>query len=371
MKFLFLFSTSTLTGQAAQSFNILRHLVIKGHKVFVVTDQNREGDLNSRICSTGARLIQNVSISNKNKFFKKIKEIKEIQSIVMDLLPDFVITSFSNEHFLSYLAIRKLSHRIKIVRFFHNYYIRTDFVHRNLYSNTDIFIFFDNDILGNFKTKYNSIKDRLFLLPTSVDTKFYIPRDNNRESFGLKNTDFVIGYVGMFQKGRMHKELIDSFFHIKKRIENAKILMVGSGETLKEVMKYAYKRGNKEDIIFTGFIEDTKLVDAYNTMDIFILLKGGHDSSLRMLYEAQSCGTYILTYKNYPAIRLIDTTKYGNFISDVTNIEIVSDSVYSSKSFINNDFRFDTHSKVDREFGIEKQGEQFIKICEDLIRKYD
>ncbi len=371
MRFLFLFSTSTLTGQAAQSFNILRSLVKTGHKVFAVADQNRTGDLNSLIEKSGAVLIRDVSVSNKNKLFGKSREINLLRSVILDMRPDFVVSSFSNDHFSAGIALKNLEKKPKIIRFFHSPGIRGDFLHKSLYQKTDVFIFYDYDIYAGFKSRYNSLRERLFLFPSCIDTEIFVPKDGAefRKRFGLEGASFVIGYVGMFQKGRMHRELIDAFIRVKKGSENSRLLMVGSGETLEDIKRYARRKADTGDIVFTGFVGENELVDSYNAMDVFVLLRGGHDSSLRMLYEAQSCGTYILTYKNFPASRLIETTGYGSFFSDVSNTQSIAKTIESVRDFADNSLRKDIHNRVAQEFGLKKSADLFLRICENLLKK--
>ncbi|MCX7943872.1 MAG: glycosyltransferase family 4 protein [Deltaproteobacteria bacterium] len=368
MIFLFLFSTSTLTGQAAQTFNILRYLVKCGHQVLAIADQNRVGNLNSCLEKAGAILLNDISISHKNKLINKCREVLRLRSVVMDIKPDFVITSFSNDHFVSYLALRDVNSKPRVVRFYHSKKVRSDWIHKSIYKNTDIFVFYDCDIYAEFSKKYSCMKDKFFLLPAGVDTDVFIPvfRSTLRDKFGLNKDSFVVGYVGMFQKGRMHRELIDLFFALKKRVDNSQLLMVGSGETFYDIYRYAYKRLGKTDVVFTGFVDENTLVDAYNVMDIFILLKGGQDSSLRMLYEAQSCGTYILTYKSYPASELINVSEYGDFIVDVTDIEKTADIIFSSIKNIKNEMRYLIHQRVKSRFDYRMSAELFLKICENL-----
>ncbi len=366
MRFLFIFSTSTLTGQAAQSYNIIKFLCKNGHKVWVVSDQNREGNLNEYIERCGAITIKNISVSNKNKLiFSKYCEINKLRSLILDLKPDFVASSFSNDHFSMRIATRNISYHFKTIRFFHSKRVRKDFIHKKLYSGTDLFIFYDFDIFVEFKNKYPELCSRIFLLPTAIDSNIYELRDRMkaRKEFGIDSNSIVIGYVGMFQKGRMHKLLIDAFSEFKKNNSNALLFMVGGGETLNEIKQYAQKRIDSGNIIFTNYVDDNRLVDAYNCMDIFLLLKGGHDSSLRMLYEAQSCGVYILTYKSYPASRLIETTCYGSFINRMSARDI-SDSISQSIRHIDYERRGEVHRKVMEDFDIEKCGRSFLRICE-------
>ncbi len=366
MRFLFLFSTSTLTGQAAQSYNILKYLVENKHKVWAIIDRNRDGDLKSLLEKAGARLIVDVSISNKNKIIGKYNEINQLRSVLIDMKPDFIISSFSNDHFSAFFARDKVKDKTKLIRIYHNPYVRSDLIHKRLYRDTDIFIFYDNEIYSLFKSKYPELLQRLYLFPTSVDIDTFIvmKRDGLKSNFGLRESAFVLGYVGMFQKGRQHKDLIDTFVRFRKTNQNSQLLMVGGGETLESIKKYAYKVADKSEIAFTGFVSNSNLIETYNAMDIFILLKGGHDSSLRMLYEAQSCGTYILTYKSDPACRLLEITKYGSFIPDIFDQESICESIQMARFHIKDELRESIHRRVDEEFNISRAGELFLRVCE-------
>lgn len=368
MKYIFLFSTSTLTGQAAQSYNLLKYLVKNGHNVWAIIDLNREGNLRDYIIKSGAKVINSVSISNKNKLISKYKEINGLKSIIMDLKPDFLVSSFSNDHFSAVLANSKLDFKARVIRFFHSNKVRTDFIHKNLYQKTDIFIFYDLSIYSDFKNKYFSMGNKLYLLSPCIDTKFFTFKNKNeaRKLFGINENTFVVGYTGMFQKGRMHKELIDVFYEYRKIDSESKLMMIGGGETLNSIKRYAKKRLG-DNVIFTGFISDEELVDAYNSMDIFLLLRGGHDSSLRMLYEAQSCGTYILAYNSFPAKRLIEVTNYGNLLLDKNDKSGICNLIHIAKNNIGDSIRDDIHSKVDKEFSIEKVGQSFEKICKNIL----
>lgn len=332
----------------------------------MLSDQNRDGDLNRFIEMSGAINIRSISISNKNRsIFSKYKEISGVRSLILDLRPDFVVSSFSNDHFTMSLATSNLNRRLRTIRVFHSERIRTDILHRKIYCATDLFFFFDLDIYTEFQKRYEALSNRLFLLSPSVDTSTFAVRDKkeSRGVFGIGDESFVVGYVGMFQKGRMHRLLIDAFCEFVRSQNNATLLMVGGGETLEEIKKYALKKDCSEHILFTGFIDEERLVFAYNCMDVFLLLKGGHDSSLRMLYEAQSCGTYILTYRSHPAIRLLLVTNYGDLLLNLSIEQIVA-SLSSAVNHISSDIRDVVHKGVATEFGIERLGGNFIRICE-------
>jgi len=370
MRFIFLFSTSTLTGQAAQSYNIIRYLIKSGHRVWVVSDQQRDGDLNGYIERSGAILIKNVSISNRNKLSGKFREINSLRSLIMDLRPDFVVSSFSNDHFLIWIARRKIDYTFKVIRFFHSRSVSGDFLHKGLFSNTDAFIFYDYDIYTKFKRRHSHLTDRLYLFPTSVDTELFAPRDTLecKRRIQIEENSFVMGYVGMFQKGRRHRELIDAFIKLREWGEELKFIMVGGGETLEEIKRYALNNRYSSEIIFTGFVDNDSLVSAYNAMDIFVLPSGGHDSSLRMLYEAQSCGTYILSYDNFHIRRLIESAGYGGVLHSARAEEIAK-TISVIKSNLKRIDRGEIHKRIASKFSIEIGGEGFIKVCEGLIKR--
>ena len=103
-----------------------------------------------------------------------------------------------------------------------------------------------------------------------VKTFSYKPkeRDELRRELGLAG-HFVIGHVGRFVSVKNHEFLIDFFYEYSKKDENARLLLVGSGE-LKTAMEDKVKQlGIQDKVIFAGQQRDVSRY--YQGMDLFVM----------------------------------------------------------------------------------------------------
>lgn len=93
-------------------------------------------------------------------------------------------------------------------------------------------------------------------------------RDTVRKEFGIASDDFVIGHVGRFHPVKNHKFLVDVFVEVCKRIENAKLLLIGDGELMNEIRAYCESQNVIDKVIFAGSQRDT--APFYSAMDAFV-----------------------------------------------------------------------------------------------------
>lgn len=120
-----------------------------------------------------------------------------------------------------------------------------------------------NDRFGS-KTAFKVINN-------AIDSKKYAYsheiRKEVREEFHLKD-EFIIGHVGRFSPQKNHSFLVDIFYHIKKEMDNARLLLVGEGNDLQKIKQKIDKSGLTDSVIFTGVRSDVdRLMQA---MDIFV-----------------------------------------------------------------------------------------------------
>ena len=104
----------------------------------------------------------------------------------------------------------------------------------------------------------------------AIDYSFSLQeRINIRKEFGFNNSDFVLGSFARFSYQKNHEFLIKIFFYIKKRMKNAKLLLLGNGE-LEESIKQIVSEFHLEDsVVFGGVRDDTNRV--YHALDLFLL----------------------------------------------------------------------------------------------------
>lgn len=97
---------------------------------------------------------------------------------------------------------------------------------------------------------------QMMVLPNGVDTKrFSINIDSSglKEKYRLNNSK-VFTYIGSLNKARSLSIMINAFFRVRKFFD-VKLLIVGEGTDKYNLIKMVENLGIKEDVIFTGFVD--------------------------------------------------------------------------------------------------------------------
>lgn len=138
------------------------------------------------------------------------------------------------------------------------------------------------------------------ILNNAIDSKKFIYnediRKEMRQKLGLEDS-FVVGHVGRFHPQKNHKFLIEIFAKIKEKKENAKLLLIGSGDLEKEIKKQVRKLKLQDNVIFLGNRKDMN--DLYQCMDVFLfpsLIEGLGIVAI----EAQASGTPVICSDQLP-----------------------------------------------------------------------
>lgn len=114
---------------------------------------------------------------------------------------------------------------------------------------------------GAFRVIKNGIQTERYIWDAEV-------RKAVRQSMGLEHT-FVVGNVARFVEQKNHKFLIKVFEQIKRRIPEAKLLLVGQGHLEQDIRMQVAELGLMDDVIFTGVRSDVH--ELMQAMDAFVL----------------------------------------------------------------------------------------------------
>lgn len=145
-------------------------------------------------------------------------------------------------------------------------------------------------LAGNwmFKKDFQVIKN-------GIDSRKFVYNENSRirirNEFNLGNK-IVIGNIARFTKQKNHMFLIDIFFDIYKKNNDAILMLVGEGDLMKDVKNKVESLGIKENVIFAGVRND--IPDLLSAMDIFLLPSLFEGLGI-VLIEAQSTGVKCFT----------------------------------------------------------------------------
>lgn len=140
-------------------------------------------------------------------------------------------------------------------------------------------------------------KEKVTVVKNAVDIdKFCYNREKSekiKKQLGLTN-NFVIGHAGRFTHQKNHEFLIQIFNEIYKMDNNARLLLVGSGELESEIRRQVEKLHLEDYVVFAGFQTDVSLY--MQAMDSFVFPSEYEGLGL-VLIEAQAAGLTCFTSK--------------------------------------------------------------------------
>ncbi|MBE6050909.1 MAG: glycosyltransferase family 4 protein [Clostridium sp.] len=142
-------------------------------------------------------------------------------------------------------------------------------------------------------------EDKIFVTPLATNDNFKPISKKYCKSYIKKNymidSDFIL-YIGGFSSRKNVKGLILAFSEIKNSLKKPHKLLIGGslrdeGLKLKEMVT---SMGLENDVIFTGYLDDSILPIFYNASEAFIYPSLYEGFGLPPL-EAMSCGTPVIT----------------------------------------------------------------------------
>jgi glycosyltransferase involved in cell wall biosynthesis len=94
-------------------------------------------------------------------------------------------------------------------------------------------------------------------------------KERIRSKWALEKEEAVVGIVSKLWEGKGHSVLIEAFKLLKKKIKNAKLVIVGEGYLYDELFRRVNNNGLRESVLFTGFQMDVSEIIA--TFDVAVL----------------------------------------------------------------------------------------------------
>lgn len=137
-------------------------------------------------------------------------------------------------------------------------------------------------------------KQNVMLLHNGLDTELYRFNEENRSKV-RKELDiegkFVIGHVGRFSHQKNHEFLIEIFAEIKKKRNDAVLLLAGKGELEEKIRNKAKQMGLDDSVIFLGVRSDVPIL--LSAMDAFVF-PSYFEGMPNTVIEAQTSGLFCL-----------------------------------------------------------------------------
>lgn len=168
-----------------------------------------------------------------------------------------------------------------------------------------------------FKQKYK-VKRDVHIIPTGIDvTRFY--KENNstelvtklKKDLGLKKDDYVILYVGRIAKEKNIEFLINNLKDIVKKTPKVKMVIVGDGPDMKELIELTDKNNLNKNVIFVGKVPWDEVPRYYQMANVFATASTTETQGLTVI-EAMAASKPVVAIKD-ESFELVITDKQDGF----------------------------------------------------------
>lgn len=206
-------------------------------------------------------------------------------------------------------------------------------------------------------------KQKYQLIENAVDIEKFLfnakKRNYIRKKLQILDSEKVYGHVGNFKKIKNHDFLIDVFFEIQNQQPNAKLMLIGVGETIEEIKNKVHKLGIDNKVLFLG--KKNNVSDYLSAMDVFIF-PSKHEGLGISYIEAQISGLPCVVSNGVP--EQADLSDNIHRISLAENIKIWAKhsillSKYSIRDFFVEDCKYDINFAAKK---LEKIYQQISKL---------
>lgn len=345
--------TPFINGVSTSIVCLKKALEKKGHEVYVVTVNNEKMgysyDEKERVMRIPALKagIYDYRLSMIYSFKAK-KKIKELNLDVIHSQTEFGIGTFARlvameldipivhtyhtlyEEYLNSLTKNKIKYMVNgFVEYLAEYYCD---------SSIGELIVPTTKTKEIFKKQYK-FKREVHVIPNGIDLdKFSIENINKKElekikkQYGIKDTDFVIMYVGRLGPEKNITFLARAQKQIVKKHKNCKLVIVGEGPMKNELEKIT--SSIRENVIFTGKIPQSDIQYYYRLADVFATASKFETQGLTVIEALASgvCALCILDDSFKDA--LIDNVN-GNFFETEKEYVDLVDKLMTDEKLLN------------------------------------
>jgi glycosyltransferase involved in cell wall biosynthesis len=192
-------------------------------------------------------------------------------------------------------------------------------------------------------------------------------KNNLRDQYGIKKTDFLIGSVGRLVPIKGYKYLIESASLLSKKYSNLKFIIIGDGEN-KMQLKALIKEKEIENIFFLAG-HRSNIEEILHSFDIFVL-SSISEGLPTVLLEAM-CAKIPVIATNVGGVSEIVTDKKTGFIVEPKKPERMAKKIEEAfnNREITSHFTSEAYKMVYSRFTIKNKVETLNKIYHELINQ--
>ena len=225
-----------------------------------------------------------------------------------------------------------------------------------------------NALIKRDKISYSKI----ITIPNGIDTERFkiVSKDkiqSLRRDMNIRENEFVVGTVCRLQPVKdLHTFLLAASI-VRKKIPNAKFIIVGDGSLREELEIFAYEHNLSENVVFTGFQNDITLF--IPTFDVFVLTSLWEGMPVSIL-EAMASGKPVVATNVGSVAELVEPNKSGILISPKDFVMLANSIIQlleDDKTRIN--MGSNARKRAERYFALDKMVDDIQNVYVEEVEK--
>lgn len=272
------------TGSADPVIRLVTGLQNRGHRVLLGVIPGDRFEAKAR--EAGLTPLAGLSLRSRVAPRALAGDVRRLRSVLREESVDLVHCHHSHDHWLALLARGRA---VPVVRTFHAFRaVKGDIVSRALYRRTAAVFAASRQIEAHCRAA-GIPGERVVWIPGAADlARFAVDTDPApiREEFKLGRAP-VIASVARLAPNRGHELLLNAFRLLLVSMPEARLLLVGKGETRSRLEALVTDLSLGERVLFTGY-RDRDLPSVLAAADCFALMAAGSDDSCRAALEAMA-----------------------------------------------------------------------------------
>jgi glycosyltransferase involved in cell wall biosynthesis len=378
MKILHIFANYKWTGPADAALSLARALQEKHNVTFMCggAPRDQQNQVEEKAHEFGVPVIVNNSLRKHLAPVTAFHAIRFAAYVLRQDKADIIHTHLVNDHFITAAALWYTKSKLPLVR---SYYednrtrsdrFRNKILMRGCANDTIVFSRGAAEELQRL-----GIKDqRIHTIDPAVDLHRFNPDRNlpdMRAKFGLGVDDFVIGIVARVQRHREFDIVLEAVRRIRLRIPNLRVLVVGRGTHINEVLIEPSRAMGLSDIVKSvGYLDGDSYVGALAAMSAKLFMVPGSDGTCRAVREAMAMGKPVIATRRGILTEMVDDGLEGIIVDP--NPESLANTLIrlAGSPDLMKTFGENALKKVHERFSLGHQAKNTEKLYEEILQVY-
>lgn len=302
MKILHIFANYKWTGPADAALSLARALREKHNVTFMCggAPRGQQNQVKEKAHEFGVPVIVNNALRKHLEPLTALHSMRFVAHILRHNKADIIHTHLVNDHLITAATLWLTKSKLPLVRsYYEDSRTRSDRVRNKILMRccTNATIVFSRSASEDLQKL--GIKDQIIhAIDPAVDVKRFSPVRNlpdMRAKFCFGVDDFVIGIVARVQRHREFDIVLEATRRIRHIVPNLRVLVVGRGTHINEVLIEPSKAMGLSDIVKSvGYLDGDSYIGALEAMSAKLFMVPGSDGTCRAVREAMAMGKPVI-----------------------------------------------------------------------------